>query len=179
MDSDFCNEIDEDYVQTVYNVVINSVVTAKNEKNRVFTTLDMFPTTLASLGVEIEGERLGLGTNLFSERLTLSEELGYEYFNNGLQKKSKFFDKLSESIIPLWVKDENGWKFYVEDENRFAVDEWISYNPHYVGQEDVRWFYIGEDGYALIGWHEINGEWCYFDETHGLVKKTEEEMMEE
>ena len=36
--------------------------------------MDLFPTTLGALGAQIEGERLGLGTNLFSNRETLSEE---------------------------------------------------------------------------------------------------------
>ncbi len=35
------------------------------EKNREFTTLDMFPTTLAALGCTIEGDKLGFGVNLF------------------------------------------------------------------------------------------------------------------
>lgn len=50
----------------IYNVFINSAVLPAQEKNRQFTTLDFFPSTLASLGVTIEGDRLGLGTNLFS-----------------------------------------------------------------------------------------------------------------
>ena len=40
------------------------------KKNRDFSTLDFFPTTLASLGVQIEGDRLGLGTNLFSNNVS-------------------------------------------------------------------------------------------------------------
>ena len=36
----------------------------------------MFPTMLASIGVKIEGERLGLGTNLFSDKPTIMEENG-------------------------------------------------------------------------------------------------------
>lgn len=38
--------------------------------------MDLFPTMLASLGVQIEGNRLGLGTNLFSDKKTLMKELG-------------------------------------------------------------------------------------------------------
>lgn len=77
----------------VYNVFINSAVTTENKNNRVFTTLDMFPTTLASLGVEIEGDRLGLGTNLFSDQQTLPEKMGKEKFDLELASSSKFYDK--------------------------------------------------------------------------------------
>ena len=37
----------------------------------------MYPTILASMGATIEGDRLGLGTNLFSSQETLIEQLGY------------------------------------------------------------------------------------------------------
>ena len=56
MDSDFCENIDPDYTRTVYNVIINSPIQPQQEKNRSFTTMDMFPTTLASLGATIEGD---------------------------------------------------------------------------------------------------------------------------
>ena len=77
----------------VYNAFINSVVEPVNEKNRMFTTLDMFPTILASMGVEIEGNKLALGTNLFSEEATLAEEYGYDFLFEELNKKSVFYNQ--------------------------------------------------------------------------------------
>lgn len=77
----------------IYNVIINSPVKTDNTTNRNFTPLDMFPTTLASLGAKIEGERLGLGTNLFSSKPTLSEELGFEKFNYELSLKSNYYNE--------------------------------------------------------------------------------------
>lgn len=79
--------------RNVYNAFINSAEEPVKETNRQFTTLDFFPTTLASLGVEIEGERLGLGTNLFSDVPTLAEEYGYEAFFEELNLKSLFYDE--------------------------------------------------------------------------------------
>ena len=52
----------------------------------------MFPTTLGALGVQIEGDRLGLGTNLFSATPTLAEEYGFEHVNYELQKNSDFYN---------------------------------------------------------------------------------------
>lgn len=66
MQKDVINYIDDDS-RTIYNAFINSKVTSDNVNNRAFSVLDMFPTTLASLGVTIKGDRLGLGTNLFSD----------------------------------------------------------------------------------------------------------------
>lgn len=77
----------------VYNCLINSAVDTSKNKNRKFTSMDLFPTTLAAIGVQIEGERLGLGTNLYSDMQTLSEEYGYEYIDNELAKNSKFYNK--------------------------------------------------------------------------------------
>jgi len=77
----------------VYNAFINSSVEPVQEEYRQFTTLDFFPTTLASIGVSIEGERLGLGTNLFSSVPTLAEAYGYETFFRELNLKSPFFDE--------------------------------------------------------------------------------------
>lgn len=62
-------------------------------KQRVFTTLDWFPTTLASLGVDIPGERLGLGTNLFSGQQTLAESMGLEALDDELKKVSSYYNK--------------------------------------------------------------------------------------
>ena len=80
------------YERTIYNTIINPAIEAKNNKNRIFTTVDWYPTILASMGVEIEGDRLGLGTNLYSTTPTLAEELGYDYLNNELAKRSSFYN---------------------------------------------------------------------------------------
>ena len=77
----------------VYNAFLNSAVEPIQEKNRMFTTLDMFPSTLAALGVKIDGERLGLGVNLFSDEQTLAEKYGYEYMFDELNKMSSFYNR--------------------------------------------------------------------------------------
>ncbi|MBQ3469146.1 MAG: LTA synthase family protein [Bacilli bacterium] len=78
----------------VYNTFINPALNYAtiNDKNRTFTTLDMFPSTLSSLGVQIEGERLGLGTNLFSGKKTLAEELGKDELDEELKKRSRYYN---------------------------------------------------------------------------------------
>lgn len=93
MDPEFLKDIDENYTRTVYNCIINSAVKPVQEKNRNFGTFDMFPTTLAAMGVKIQGERLGLGTNLFSAEPTLTEIYGFEALDKELQKKSVFYNE--------------------------------------------------------------------------------------
>ena len=83
----------EKYDRSVYNAYINSVVKPYNNKNRMFTTFDYYPTTLAALGFNIDGNRLGLGTNLFSSRQTLAEELGdLDKLDDELSKNSKYYN---------------------------------------------------------------------------------------
>lgn len=79
--------------RTVYNTIINSKVEPTKTTNRLFFTTDMYPTTLAALGAKIEGNRLGVGTNLFSDEPTLIEKYGLEYVRGELEKKSAFYNK--------------------------------------------------------------------------------------
>lgn len=85
------------YDRTIYNCIINAATSSPiSVKNRVFTSLDMFPTTLAAMGFEIEGDRLGLGTNLFSSVPTLCEEMGpgkegYDLFDTEVKKNSDYY----------------------------------------------------------------------------------------
>ena len=74
MDSDFCEDVDKDYERRVYTTYINSSAEKQTDEKRNYTTFDNFPTTLAAMGVDIEGNRLGLGTNLYSTEQTLTEK---------------------------------------------------------------------------------------------------------
>lgn len=85
-------EIDDDYVRTTYNCIINPAKRPVNTKNRKFSSLDMFPTTLSAIGVDIKGSRLGLGTDLFSRTPTLCEELGTQEYMDALEQSSEYYD---------------------------------------------------------------------------------------
>ena len=93
MDVDFFEKLSPTYTRTIYNVFINSAVTTENTKNREFTTLDMFPSTLSSIGANISSDRLGIGTNLFSSEKTLAEKYGIDVFRKELAMRSEFYNK--------------------------------------------------------------------------------------
>jgi phosphoglycerol transferase len=86
------NISDDSYTRRIYNCFINSAVEPVREKNREFSQMDMFPTTLAAMGCEIEGDRLGLGVNLFSDSDTLVEKYGYDEFDAMVAQKSAVYD---------------------------------------------------------------------------------------
>ncbi len=101
MDGKFFKEIDRSYKRTTFNLILNPAdglesVPQETKQNRCWSNFDMFPTILASMGVRIEGEKLGLGTNLFSGEKTLFEENGgvdgIKTVASLLEKKSVFYD---------------------------------------------------------------------------------------
>lgn len=79
--------------RTIYNCFINTQYkkTDIKEKRRNLWMADIFPTILGALGVTIEGNQLGLGVNLFSEKETLAEKFGIEKLYDELKKDSDFY----------------------------------------------------------------------------------------
>ena len=51
----FKRNVDERYIRRMYNCFMNAPVVPEKSKHREFTSLDLFPTTLAAIGCEIEG----------------------------------------------------------------------------------------------------------------------------
>ena len=104
MDSDFCLDIDPEYQRRVYTSYINASPAEDYDKDtqRQYCTFDNFPTTLAALGCTIEGNRLGLGTNLFSKEETLVEKYGCAECNEQLSMKSDLLD----SMLNIELTDE-------------------------------------------------------------------------
>lgn len=94
MDIEYLNTVGaEGASRCVYNCFVNSAVQPTKTRGRVAYTLDMFPTTLSSMGCTIPGDRLGLGTNLFSDTPTLGEVMGRDGFNSELMKNSSYYTK--------------------------------------------------------------------------------------
>ncbi len=87
----FSRNVEDGYTRHIYNCFINAAATPVRTLNRQFSALDMFPTTLAAMGCQIQGDRLGLGTNLFSPLPTLMERLGYTILCNELSKQSDYY----------------------------------------------------------------------------------------
>ncbi len=92
MNDEFFEDI-RDFDRRIYNCFYNipEGMSYRNFKKREFNTTDLCPTILASIGVSIEGERLGIGTNLFSGVPTLQEKLGADELNRELNMFSDFY----------------------------------------------------------------------------------------
>lgn len=90
----------DSYQRTQFNLILNPAPNLKIDgtitRNRTWANWDYFPTIIASIGGIIDGDRLGIGTNLFSGKATLYEEYGFDYVDGELQKGS---DLYRESIL--------------------------------------------------------------------------------
>lgn len=75
-----------------YNAFINSAKTTDKNKNRQFTTFDLFPTVVESLGIDFDAKGLGLGISLFSGEKTLLEQKGVNRLNAEIGRKSEFYE---------------------------------------------------------------------------------------
>ncbi len=83
------------YERKTFFTVINGPEYTLNT-TRQYATLDIYPTIIEALGASIEGDRLGLGTSLYSRTPTLIEELGFEAFNEQLNQRS--FEAFNEQL---------------------------------------------------------------------------------
>lgn len=121
MDKNFFKGWDKNYERTQFNLILNPAesigeIPEERLRNRYWANFDMFPTSLASIGVKIEGDRLALGTNLFSGEKTLFErnggKSGWEYANKELDHGSLFYKKtiLESEYKPFNTKNITEYK---------------------------------------------------------------------
>lgn len=94
MDKTFFEDIPTGYQRRIYNVIINSALDLSEERQyqRLYTVMDLYPTTLAAMGVTIEGDRLAYGTNLYSNQPTLYEIMGEAGLAEMLDSPSSFYN---------------------------------------------------------------------------------------
>lgn len=124
MDSDFCKGIDASNGRKVYLSVIHGAAEPEMNEARQYSTLDLFPTTIAALGAEIEGNRLGLGTNLYSSEPTLLERFDEQEINLAFDQKSVMMEHLSATVDESKAEQiyESEWYY---DAYKFAEEKGI------------------------------------------------------
>ncbi|MCR5542977.1 MAG: LTA synthase family protein [Eubacterium sp.] len=113
MDMEYAEKLSDKQYRHTYMCIINSAVKNDNPEKREYATIDVFPTTLASLGVDIKGDRLGLGTNLYSKKKTMVERYGVdllniEVFKDSQKMKTIFYSKEEDDYYKKLEKQESG-----------------------------------------------------------------------
>ena len=75
----------------IYNAFINLPDGLKINKSKPFTTFDIAPTLLESLGIHLSQPALGLGRSLFGEGDTLAGKKGFQFIKNQIRKNSNIY----------------------------------------------------------------------------------------
>ncbi len=109
--ADYAQNLPPQSERRTYVCFINSVVKPANNERREYSTMDLFPTTLAAMGVKIEGNKLGLGTNLYSDEKTLIERYDPSLIDRELYFNSKVMDKIfyseeEQKVLKLLEEDD-------------------------------------------------------------------------
>jgi phosphoglycerol transferase len=73
------------------NFIINSAVTTP-VRARAYSSLDMFPTLLESMGFALDCRSAGLGRSLYSDSLTMLELYGRQILDSLLRERSIQYD---------------------------------------------------------------------------------------
>ncbi len=84
-------ELKQDSDREVVNIFINPLKTTERT-NRSFCMFDLMPTIIESMGGEIKGGRLGLGTSLFCGKKTLIERDKRCEFDKKIYEKSRLYE---------------------------------------------------------------------------------------
>jgi phosphoglycerol transferase len=96
MAKNFADGAPKGYLRRTYASYINAAPVSAYDATarREYSSFDAFPTTLAALGCTIDGNRLGLGANLFSNEETLVEKYGFARLSADVQKETPIMEKL-------------------------------------------------------------------------------------
>ncbi|MDO4466260.1 MAG: sulfatase-like hydrolase/transferase [Bacillota bacterium] len=87
----FQNKDTAGYNRKAYYTIINSAQEMQRKDARQVCTYDFFPTTLASLGIRFDSDRLAFGTNLYGTADTICEEMGFATFNDKISVRSDYY----------------------------------------------------------------------------------------
>jgi phosphoglycerol transferase len=69
--------------------------TNPDRKDRAFSSFDMAPTILESMGFHLKDSKMGIGTSLYSTKPTLIEKIGIDSLNmalKDLRQTQKYID---------------------------------------------------------------------------------------
>ncbi len=86
------SEVIGNFDRKAYYTIINPAKENKNTKDRQLSTFDFYPTTLSAMGVRFDGNKLGLGVDLFSGEDTLCEKYGKDDFFELVKQHSTYYD---------------------------------------------------------------------------------------
>ncbi len=92
METKFTKELNK-HKREIITIVMNSNYNNKyKEIHKNYSTFDIAPTLLESMGIQIDSHCFGLGTSLLSDEQTMMEKITPEEFNEETLKPSLFYN---------------------------------------------------------------------------------------
>ena len=72
-----------------------------------------------------------------------------KYNKTWAQFKAAVRDKMKTGV---WIENNKGW-WFMQSNGTWPKSKWAKLDA---------WYYFNNEGYAVTGWHKINGYWYYF-----------------
>ena len=110
----------------IFNLFLNVADGLKIRNDKIFSTYDLAPTILESLGAEIKPRAFALGRSMFSDEMSLIEKIGVSKLKIRLIQKSLVYDKL---LVPN-VKRVDVYKDYLIGDI-IGEDDFLDYADAY------------------------------------------------
>ncbi|MBO4873208.1 MAG: N-acetylmuramoyl-L-alanine amidase family protein [Lachnospiraceae bacterium] len=124
-----------------------------------------------------EGAGIGLITDCFSGE----DENFYTILEaDGTRAAGHVVICPKQTLTPGWHKDENGWKYVLED-GTYSVNRWEKIGGKWYHFDadgymqtgwlklNNKWYYLGTNGAMVTGWKQVNGKWYYFNAGGDMV----------
>jgi phosphoglycerol transferase len=87
--------------RSIYNAYLNTAkLPARNPLKRAFTAMDLAPTLLESIGVQLPQEKFGLGVSLYADSETLLERDGRRLLDDELGRPSTLYNSFYTNMNP-------------------------------------------------------------------------------
>lgn len=129
--------------RSIYNVFLNVAKGLKIKKDKIFSTFDLGPSILESLGIELKPRAFGLGRSMFSDEKSLMEKLGASQFKIRLMQKSDVYDEFFKPNVER-VEEFKQYKLGDILEGK----DIISYTDSYL--ETLGRFYVDRLNFELL-----------------------------
>ncbi len=111
---------DKEYKRSIFNVFLNTPQELKINPEKAYTTLDLAPSYLEILGINLPEKSFGLGRSIFS---TIPSLITHQDYNlaTAVRQKSKVYQDFSKTTAPRFIPyqfgteiNNNNIKTYVE-----------------------------------------------------------------
>lgn len=90
----------------IFNIFLNLPEGLTIKKDKIFSTIDLAPSILESIGIKLSPRSFGLGRSIFADEPTLIDKLGNK-FKSLLAQNSEYYNKLNTPTVKRNINYKN------------------------------------------------------------------------